>query len=161
MECHGGTGSRTPSISANGRYVAFESACDDLTTDTNIYSDVFLRDRVTHQTTMVSVTSAPGNAQGNLPSSDAMISDDGLVIAFLSSSPLGRPDANGADGDLYVRDLTDGTTTIASVDSSGTQVIGNADAFDPAISGDGRYVAFDMLANLGVGDTNNLTDVFV
>ena len=68
-------------------------------------------------------------------------------------------DTNGAD-DIFVHDRQTGKTRRVSVSSGGVQ--GNGDSFDPAISADGRFVAFESEAtNLVPGDTNNAVDVFV
>ncbi len=147
-----------PSISANGRYVAFESMATNLVADdTNGLSDVFVRDRATGQTTRVSVDSAgnPGTWGSHRPS----ISADGQLVAFSSWSELVAGDLNGAS-DVFVRDRTAGTTTRVSVDSLGVE--GDWISEHPAISGGGRFVAFYSWAtNLVIGDTTWFRDVFV
>lgn len=155
----GNNNSSNPAISADGRYVAFESFASNLVAgDTNGSRDVFVHDRQTGTTTRVSVDSS-GN-QGNSDSSDSVISGDGRYVAFRSSaSNLVAGDTNSSD-DIFVYDIQTGATTRVSVDSSGNQ--GNGDSDDPAISGDGRYVAFESFAdNLVTGDTNNGGDIFV
>ena len=155
-----GTGeSMYPSISADGRYVAFHSDASSLVTgDTNSRHDIFVHDRTTGITTRVSVAS--DGTQGNNYSSDLSISADGRYVVFQSAaSNLVSGDTNSAD-DVFVHDLTTGTTTRVSVDSVGTQ--GNNHSNIPSISADGRYVAFNSAAsNLVTGDTNGFTDVFV
>ncbi len=151
--------SRNPRISADGRYVVFESFASTLVPgDTNRAFDVFRHDRLTGETVRVSVTTSGGQASGN--STDPRISDDGNLIAFASSAfDLVANDANGAS-DIFVHDMTAGTTTRVSVSTTG----GDADlsSTEPAISGDGRFVAFTSLAtNLVAGDTNSVSDIFV
>lgn len=151
--------SMTPTISADGRFVAFASDAPDLVAgDANGTWDVFVRDRQTGTTTRVSVSSAGG--EGNSGSGSPAISADGNVIAFLSqASNLVAGDGNGAD-DVFVHDRGAGTTVRASVDSSGLE--GNGFCDSPAISADGLVVAFSSVAtNLVAGDVNGQEDVFV
>jgi Tol biopolymer transport system component len=151
--------SRNPRISADGRYVVFESFANNLVQgDTNGAFDVFRHDRLTGETVRVSVATGGGQASGN--STDPRISDDGNLIAFTSSAfDLVANDANGAS-DIFVRDMAAGTTTRVSVSTTG----GDADlpSTEPAISGDGHFVAFTSPAtNLVAGDTNSVSDIFV
>jgi hypothetical protein len=151
--------SREPSISGDGRYVAFSSSANNLVAgDTNSADDVFVRDRTTNQTFRVSVTSA--EAQANSVSGAASISFDGNLVAFDSfASNLVAGDTNGFI-DVFVRDIQAGTTSRVSVSTAGTQ--GNAESSDPHISGDGTSVAFSSWAsNLVSSDTNTELDVFV
>jgi hypothetical protein len=146
-------------ISADGRYVAFVSRASNLVAgDVNGKRDVFLRDRVSGVTTLVSV--ATDGTQADNFSERLAISADGRYVAFYSvATNLVAGDTNGAM-DVFVRDRVTATTTRVSVASDGTQ--GNADSEAPAISADGRYVAFDSGAsNLVAGDTNVTLDVFV
>jgi hypothetical protein len=148
-----------PSISADGRYVAFSSVATNLVAgDTNATTDVFVRDRVTGTTVRASVSSSGAQATGYSNAPD--ISADGTVVSFSSSAfDLVPVDSNGVY-DIFVRDLTAGTTTRVSVRTGG----GEADRTSvPAVlSGDGRFVAFVSGAtNLVTGDVNNKDDVFV
>jgi LPXTG-site transpeptidase (sortase) family protein len=155
----GNSDSYDPSISSDGRYVAFESEASNLVAlDTNGELDIFVHDRITHTTTRVSVDST--GAEGDDESLDPSISGDGRYVAFVSSaSNLVALDTNGAD-DIFVHNRDTNTTTRVSVGPSGTE--GNSDSYDPSISSDGRYVAFDSGAsNLVAGDTNGQGDIFV
>ncbi|TMQ06566.1 MAG: tandem-95 repeat protein [Deltaproteobacteria bacterium] len=147
-----------PQISANGRYIVFDSAASNLVTgDGNAASDVFRHDRVTGETIRISVPfTGPGVGGGTMPT----ISDDGNLVAFSSTAfDLVPNDANGAS-DVFVRDVTAGTTTRISGSTTGSD--GDLASSDAMISGDGRHVAFSSFAtNLITGDTNNLIDVFV
>jgi len=150
--------SADPAISGDGRYVAFESLASNLVAgDTNGVFDVFVHDRQTGVTQRVSVDSA-GN-QGSGQSRNAAISGDGRYVAFESlASNLVPGDTNGVyDG--FLHDRQTGTTERVSVDSAGNQ--GSAHSLDPAISADGRYVAFDSVSSLAPGDTNGVYDVFL
>jgi Tol biopolymer transport system component len=151
--------SERPSISADGRYVAFQSAATNLVSgDTNGESDVFVHDRQSDATGLVSVDSvgAQGNGQSGAPS----ISADGRYVVFSSSATnLVSTDTNG-ESDIFVHDRQSGATELVSVDSPGVQ--GNSDSWEPWISANGRYVAFWSYAtNLVSGDTNGFWDVFV
>jgi len=148
--------SAAPSISADGRYVVFNYQADDLVPeDTNGDTDVYVRDLQAGTTELVSVSSS--GEQGRWTSDYASISSDGRYVAFKSlADNLVTNDTNGWD--LFVRDLQEGTTELINVASSGEQ--GNSDTIGiPAISDDGRYVAFDSYADNLVGnDTNGSGD---
>lgn len=162
--------SSQPAISADGRYITFSSFATNLVAgDTqDNRADVFVHDRVTGQTSLVSAA-----IDGSFPIGESFapsISADGRYVSFSSySSNLVAGDTNNAL-DVFVRDLTTGQTTRVSVASDGSQssypfpnTIGSTDLkVFSTISGDGRYVAFSSPAtNLVAGDTNNQTDVFV
>ncbi len=151
-------GSKQPSISADGRYVAFKSNAPDLVPgDTNEAGDIFVHDRQTGATTRVSVDSS-GNQVGH--SFGPSISADGRYVVFHSSTPDLVPGDTNGGGDVFVHDRQTGATTRVSVDSSGAQA--TRGSWNPSISADGRYVAFDSEAsNLVIGDTNYAWDVFV
>jgi uncharacterized repeat protein (TIGR01451 family) len=156
----GNNDSHNPAISADGSYVTFFSNASNLVTgDTNNFADVFVHDRETGQTTRVSVSS-DGTQANNHSSGYPAISADGHYVAFVSwASNLISGDTND-EGDIYVHDCITGETLRASVSSDGTQ--GNSKAFNPSISADGRYVAFDTYANnLVSGDSNGTSDIFV
>ena len=155
----GNGASSHPSISADGRYVAFESNATNLVPgDTNEVCDIFVHDRKTGKTTRVSIDSS--GEQGNDASSRPSISADGRYVAFQSfASNLVSGDTNGYQ-DLFVHDRKTHQTTRASLNSSGNQT--NYDSVSPSIGADGRCVAFQSLAsNLVSGDTNSCPDIFV
>jgi Tol biopolymer transport system component len=151
--------SSAPSISPDGRYVAFSSLAANLVAgDTNGFGDVFLRDRGAGTTTRVSVSTA--GAQGGAESAQPKISADGRYVAFSSAATnLVTGDTNAA-GDIFVRDRQNATTTRASVDAGSVEAVGVST--EPDISGDGRYIVFtSTAANLVPSDTNGKADVFV
>jgi Tol biopolymer transport system component len=148
-----------PSISTDGRFVAFHSGATSLVPgDTNAAVDSFVRDRQTGTTERVSVDSS--GMQANSDSYYGSVSADGRFVAFYSfATNLVVGDTNGVH-DVFVRDRQTGTTERASVTSGGVQ--GNSDSILPAISADGRYVVFYSAAgNLVVGDSNGVYDVFL
>jgi Tol biopolymer transport system component len=158
----GNSWSTRPVISADGRYVVFESWSDNLVAgDTNGAGDIFVYDRQTGTPSRVSVSSAGAQANGNSGGWGwSAISADGRYVAFVSAATnLVNGDTNSYN-DIFVHDLTTHTTTRVSVSSAGAQA---NDASDyPAISGDGRYVAFwSGASNLVAGDTNDALDIFV
>jgi Tol biopolymer transport system component len=155
----GNNSSSVPSVSADGRYLAFDSNASNLVIgDTNGVSDVFVQDRQTGETTRVSVSS--GGSQGNEVSNSPSISAGGRYVAFHSQADnLVSGDTNGK-GDIFVHDRLAGETTRVSVSSTGIQA--NKSSFSPSISADGRYITFSSYAtNLVSGDTNSNQDVFV
>ena len=213
-------------ISADGRYVTFRTKASSLVAgDANGYEDVFVRDRTAGTTVRVSV--GPGGQEGNGPSGTVYglgepslaiaqsglvafgsfasnfvagditefaemdifvnaspgggpelasqstsgengnfsaswpaMSSDGKVVAFLSGATNLIPSDGNGQWDVFVRDRAAHKTELASVTADGMQV--NGDSYWPAISGDGRYVAFGTSApNTVPGDTNASTDVFL
>ncbi len=152
--------SNNPAISADGRYVAFRSYASNLVAgDTNGRADVFVRDRVAKVTQLVSV--GPGGAQANGYSLTPDVSAHGRYVTFTSAaSNLVAGDTNGTS-DVFVRDRVAQVTKRVSVGPDGAQA--DSDSGFPAISADGRYIAFNSSAsNLGVvDDTNGRQDVFV
>jgi Tol biopolymer transport system component len=167
-----------PSLSADGRFVAFVSLATNLVAgDTNRRQDIFVRDTCvggpagcTPSTIRVSVDSA--GTEANSVSVRPAISADGRFVAFVSlATNLVAGDTNGVH-DIFVRDTCVGgpagctpSTIRVSVDSAGTEGNGNTTTTNgpnPSTSADGRFVAFGSGAsNLVVGDTNGAQDIFV
>ncbi|HET6163444.1 MAG TPA: hypothetical protein VFG37_07225 [Planctomycetota bacterium] len=158
-----------PSISADGRFVAFASYAGNLIpVDHNRALDVFVHDRDPDGngvfdegngvTTRASERAGGGGGDG--PSRWPSLSADGQLVAFASDATnLVNGDTNGK-ADIFVKDFATGKPTRVSVDSNGAE----ADdlSFAPSLSSDGRFVAFSSLAtNLVNGDTNGCCDVFV
>jgi Tol biopolymer transport system component len=157
-EKEGNRASGLPAISSDGRFVAFESAATNLAPgDDNNVVDVFVRDRVAGTTERVSVDSS--GQQGNGDSDSCAISADGQIVAFQSAaSNLVANDADGTQ-DIFVRNRQTGTTEAVSDDSSGNPAGG---ILAPAVSGDGRFVAFtSSYSGYVANDTNGAVDVFV
>jgi uncharacterized repeat protein (TIGR01451 family) len=156
--------SQTPSISDDGRFVAFVSLAENLVPDdTNLATDVFVRDRGLGTTELVSVSSSgrQGNADSGLLNlmGGPSISGDGRFVAFSSeASNLVRGDRN-ANADVFVHDRVTHETTRVSVATGGAEA--NAGGTEPEISRDGRFVAFLSNADNIVPDGNFTADVFV
>ena len=143
-------------ISADGRYVVFDTYASLVSADTNTAPDVYVRDRLAGVTKLASVDDS--GAVGNLGSGSARISDDGNVVVFGSDSTnLVAGDTNGTN-DIFVHDFTTGQTTLVSRDGNGTQTA--QISFSPVVSGNGQFVAFATAAPLVPTDTNNQTDVY-
>jgi len=165
------SGGWNPTISASGRYVAFESTYDNLVAgDTNAFPDVFVRDMVANVTTRVSVASK--GAQSNSRSANAMISADGRTVVFASNATNLDPRTCDVDAEsqamcgtpvgpvlranqwIFTRDLTLGKTTMVSVTSTGHLPDGSSDF--PSVSSTGRYIAYESTSdNLAKNDRNN------
>ncbi len=169
--------SLSPSISDDGRYVAFASLATDLVANDSTQADVFRRDRLTGTTIRVSVGHDGAEPIGhsgffgtNISSGCVVISGDGRYVAFGSSAPnLVRYDSNNAR-DIFVRDCETGQTHLISVNDAGEQGNRNSGAsslfwstqMTLAMSRDGRFIVFDSIAsNLVADDTNNRQDLFI
>jgi len=132
-------GGEHPSISADGNLVMFDSDATDLPggAENGAVVDVFVKNMTTGAVTLVS-----GAADGSAAAGDStagQIAPDGNVAVFSSLGPLTAGDLNGGS-DVYVRNLAAGVTGLVSVGADGTA--GDGPSASPAISGDGRFVAF-------------------
>ena len=151
--------STTPVLSASGRRVAFASTASNLSSrDTNRRSDVFVHDRRTGRTIRASVR--PDGRQFARDALAPALAADGRRVAFQLSGPGGLiGNIRGPVGDVHARDLRAGRTALVSVTRAGAA---SRRSGDPAISRDGRVVAFPSAsAELVEGDVNRVSDVFV
>ena len=141
----GNSVARGQCFSAEGRYLVFTtSAADVVPDDRNDAEDVFVRDLHTGTSVLVSVNRA-GTGPGNGASQTPVISADGRFVAFASlASDLVDGDTNGLS-DVFVRDLVAGTTRLVSRAFGGTGSAGGA-SYRPAMSADGRWIAFESHA---------------
>jgi Tol biopolymer transport system component len=149
-----------PSISADGRYVAFESSATDLVPgDTNQYYDIYVRDVVAGTTVRASVDALGGNPDWWC--TDPVISPDGRYVSFQSSASDLVPGDDNGFRDTFARDLVSGTTARVSLDTDGGDA--NGDSTSGTFSANGRYLAFTSWATDLVDgeDANNIFDTFV
>jgi len=147
------------SLSGNGRFVVFQSPAKNLTTpaQVNDFDDIFVRDTKTGVTELISISTSGGEANEN--SKHPAISDDGRYVAFVSdATDLVSADSNGAEADIFVHDRKTKKTVIASITKD--KLPSDNDSDYPAISSDGRYVAFASFSDLAA-EGNGKPDVFV
>ncbi len=163
-----------PAVSADGRYVVFESTATNLVSGTVFFRDIVLRDTCTGvtgctpATTRVSVDT--GDSDPSAASEQPVISGNGRYVVFRSfASDLVVGDANSLP-DIFLRDTCLGagggctpSTMRVSEANDGSEATGGA-ALEPVMSSDGRFIAFRSGATnlIGVGnDANNVSDIFV
>jgi Calx-beta domain len=149
-------------MSPDGRFILFQTwATDLIENDLNgYYTDALVRDRVAGKTTPVSVNLAGTGTGSPSGSGDGVMSANGRFVTFTGYATDLTENDKTTGGDVFVRDLIGGTTTLASINSAGT---GSANklSYLPTISGDGRVVAFQSFAtNLAPNDPNLNLDVF-
>jgi Tol biopolymer transport system component len=152
------------SISANGRFVAFDSAASNLDPDdTDTDPDVFVRDLETAETVLVSRASGTDGAKSNINSNGVpSISADGRLVAFNSYSTNLHPDDTDSDSDVFVRDLETDETVLISRATGANGSKANGGSYDASISANGRFVTFSSGApNLDPDDSDSKTDMFV
>lgn len=154
--------STAPILNADGNFVLFTSQANNLVTNDNngLLLDVFLRSLTNGVTSLISVR-PDGTASGNGVSFGGGISSNNQFVVFESrASNLVSNDVNNA-GDIFLRDVIDGTTTLVSVNRFGTGS-GNRNSSNPVMTPDGRFVAFESTASdLVPNDTNLVSDVFL
>jgi len=169
-EVQGDAASTSPSISTDGRVVAFMSEATNLVVGgTNGARSIYTKDSQSGETKRVSSSSEGVN--GNKDSDNPVISGNGRFVAFDSSATNLIPnDANNqcvaTSGsnfncpDVFIKDLDSGVIKLVSNTAAGVQ--GNGGSVRPALSADGRFVAFVSAAgNLVADDTNGKADVFL
>jgi hypothetical protein len=149
-----------PAISPDGRYVAFSSLATNLAgAGPNGIAQVYLHDRLTGLTELVSVASDGAAANNGLLVPPSISSDGRLVVFISTATNLVSGDSNGT-ADIFVHDRLAGSTRRISIAGDGAQGNGMSDGF--SITPDGRYAAFQSTSsNLVAGDTNNQRDIFV
>ena len=160
----GGTdGSTDASISADGRYVVFSSVADNLSAvDDNLSTNIFVRDLQESTTTLVNRASGVAGAVANDTAYDPQISADGRRVTFISSADNLSTEDNNTYLNVFVRDLEANTTTLVSRAAGAAGTGADASSYNPSVSADGRYVAFQSNAdNLSADDNNTYTNLFV
>jgi Tol biopolymer transport system component len=146
----GAGNSSVPSLSRDGRFIAFFSEATDLVSPPTLAPYLHLRDRLAGSTRAIALNGVPGAFSG-----------DSHYLAFYTNYPgLIPADTNGAISDIFIYDRFKDSIELVSVASTGA--VTDGDSFSPSLSSDGRYVAFVSSAtNLVPGDTNGADDVFV
>ena len=140
--------SYAPSMSADGKFVAFQSDATNLTTPESLPGGVYVYD-------------ADNNVIEKIASSGAgaKISPDGRYVTFSSSAVLVPGDTNGVN-DVFIYDRTSGSMRVVSI--SNDPSIGNSDSVCPSFNDDASKVMFTSSAsNFYTRDTNNSTDVYM
>jgi Tol biopolymer transport system component len=163
-EAANGDAGAYPAISGDGRFVAFVSGADNLSSaDDDSVQNVFLRDTQTQTTTLISRATGPDGPGADADSFTPSLSSDGRYVAFASPAiNLSDQDAD-LTRDIFVRDtLMDTTTLVSRADISVGGAAGVSDSFNPSISDSGNEIAFDSAAdNLSLDDMDGTRDVFV
>jgi Tol biopolymer transport system component len=150
-----------PALSADGRFVGFKSIATNLVAgDLNNLVDVFVHDRQTGITERVSVGHDGSNANDfSFPPS---LSNDGRFVTFGSAATNLIANDNNKVADVFIRDRQIGVTVVASVNDRGELANGGTPDVPPAMSGDGRRVAFASFAtNLVPEDRNPIGDIYL
>lgn len=151
-------GNRSPSMSDDGRWVAFQSWATNLVPeDRNDREDTFVLDRRTGGITRVG---QPARGESDGDSLVPQLSRDGRYLAFDSSATNLVPGDTNGTIDAFMLDRTRGTLVRASVTDAGVE--GNQQSRSPIVSDNGRWVLFLSAAdNLVPGDTNQSFDSFI
>ena len=146
--------------STDGRFLAFESAADNLVPgETNSRLDIFVKDTRTGVLTRVSVDAAGGEGVEDSYGS-VSISKDGRWVVFRSDASNLVPGDTNARPDIFMKDMQTGAIIRISTDSAGAEA--RSDSESATITDDGRWVALDSAAaNLNSGDTNNKKDIIL
>jgi Tol biopolymer transport system component len=142
-----------PSITADGTRVAFETTSALDPADTDSMPDIYVRDLPTETTILVSRATGVAGAKANDWSERPSISSDGRFVAFESEGYNLDPNDTDNDRDIFVRDIQAHTTALASPATPQ-----NSRTLYPDISSDGRFVAYEILANNGGSSSINLRD---
>jgi Tol biopolymer transport system component len=141
--------SMQPSISADGDRIAFTTIDNRTASDSDFAPDVYLHDVSAGTTTLASVGDGVAASQPSL-------SADGTAVAFLTAAAI-RPEDHNTVRDAYIRDLSAGTTILASPGLSNADVIGD----QLSLSADGERLAFSTTAPLVGDDRNAGRDIYV
>jgi Tol biopolymer transport system component len=153
-----GGGGDNPSLSFDGRFVAFVGG-NDIDNKANPYpgGNVFVRDTSLSTVTRASTTPTGGFVNGN--SFDPVLSSDGSRVVFASTGNVSGTDTNGAVVDVFVKTIATGKVTLASTEMFLSQ--SNVDSALPTITRDGRYVGFSSKAQFAGDDTNAVPDFYI
>jgi len=161
--------SQARGISGDGRYVLFESTAANLVagqTDGNGQGDVFLYDRTARSTLLASRSAASPTTAGDDASDQSGLSADGryVVFASLAANLVTGVNDPPVSSDVFLFDRAAGSTVLVSRSAADPNAAANGDSLEPAISADGRWVAFSSEASdlvAGITDANRASDVFL
>jgi Tol biopolymer transport system component len=149
----GNGASNSPSISADGRLVVYTSYANDFVPgmiDANGgFADVFLFDRLSNATTLVSHSPASPNTTADAGAFQPQISADGTAVVYTSLATelvMGETDPNGQNYDVFVFDRASGVNALVSRSALAASQAGNAESLNPVISADGNRIAFESHA---------------
>lgn len=145
-------------VSGDGRFVVFASNATNLIPGGSSGTQLFVRDLALGTTEIVSVSSA-GAISNSSENGSAAISADGRFVAFQTTAANLVPQDTSTNYKVVVRDRWAGVTVLASVPAPGGS--GGSHSYSPALSGSGRYVAFDSSARLVPADSDNQEDVYL
>ncbi len=154
----GDRGSFQPTISDNGRFIAFTSEATNFSdNEFDELPDLFLHDRSTGETTLINVSTT--GVRSNADSASAVVSPDGSAVAFYSRATTLEPGQENIFFDVFVRDLLRVETQLVSAPVDGAA---DANSFNPSLSSRGQLVAFQSEArNLTDLDGNTFSDIYV
>jgi Tol biopolymer transport system component len=147
-------------ISASGRFVAFRSAAGLVGSDDNGSDDVYVRDRKTRKTRLVSLDSDGQQTSASDTHDDPFVSSDGRFVMWYSNSATLVPNDENKFPDIFVRDRKRGRTTRVTLDSQDGEIAQGG--YDASMSANGRFIAFESEDDEIVpNDGNPNSDIFV
>ena len=152
-------GGSQPSISGDGRFVAFTSGSNFNSNDTNGRDDVYRRDMNSSSVGAFVRVTGRASLTNDLGGRQPSISGDGRFVAFTSGSNFNSNDTNGRD-DVYRRDMNSSSVGAFVRVTGRASLTNDLGGSQPSISGDGRFVAFTSGSNFNSNDTNGLEDVY-
>lgn len=133
-----------PSISSNGRFVVFESAADNLDGNSNSNNQIYLKDLTNNAISLISLNTSGDPDNGSGGARNAKVSDDGRYILFQSADSTMSAIGGGGIAQIYLKDMSNGTVTMISRDSTNTA--GNNASNNPDMSADGKHIVFESSA---------------
>lgn len=150
----------SPGISSNGQFVVFQSRASNLVPDvTNGWENIFVRDLLIGRTILASANT--NSVEGDRSSLNPQMTPDGRRVVFESlASDLVANDTNGLS-DIFVRDLVNSNTVLATVNTDGTAT-GSGYSINASITPDGRFVVFESTSrNFVTNDLNTTSDIYL
>lgn len=147
-------------ISTNGQFALFESTADNLApASTNLFNTVFVRDVLNGITYVISANS--NGVSGNSDAYDSVLTPDGSYVAFTSAASNLVAAASNGIPNVFIRNVPAGTISLVSLGAKSASATGDETSDSPAITPDGRYVAFYSSATNLVPGTTNAGDIYL